>query len=248
MRSILIHIGHLLALVTFVTSNEWHLEVYTKSRCVFEEKDATINCFNVTDDNAVSYAYDIEWIKLILDSELSDSVLDFVTIPKWPARVWSDGHQLRLTSAISSDEGRYCCRSLQGSQNHLHYGCTGASAVNLSIVMYPELAPVHNVYVTTALGIGALLECNIKFIGKPAASLFMWQKFGVNIDEGTKYTIKMSNSTFILIIRNVTEDDKGIYSCVISNPEKYIQANKSVLLSPRSNSNGKNTIIMIMIY
>ena len=217
-----------------VNGNEWHLQVTPRAGCVTEGQGATINCLNVT-SKLTTFASNIQWIKLLQNGEVTviESQLHVST------RIWSDGHQLRISSVADSDEGIYCCvpalRTLTDT-------CTTAAIFNLSVALLPTITTLQsNITADTGIGSTVVLECLIDFFGKPAASVFRWQRFGKNILEGPglKYSSEIYGNRFDLIIRNITEEDLGIYSCVISNPDKHLIANKSVTLSPAFVNNGK---------
>jgi len=161
-------------------------------------------------------------------------------------RVYSDGHQLRFSSVDESDEGLYCCKP---ALSMLTSTCATATIFNLSIALPPTVTTLQN-YISAEIGISSsvVLECSIDFFGKPPASTFTWQRLGKNMLDSAKYSSKVFGNNFDLIIRNVTEEDIGIYYCVIGNPDKYLMAKKSVILSQATSAkNGKRKINYIFI-
>ena len=90
--------------------------LYVHPRTVYITGSKTVvRCTSSTEDQAIVFDNDIEWIKLRSLSVISSH-------PE--ARVRNDGHQLVFNSTDHSDEGLYCCRTINKS-------CTSNSIVRV---------------------------------------------------------------------------------------------------------------------
>ena len=203
----------------------WHLEAAPRAAWVLLERRISVNCLNFTSKYTV-FASDIRWFRLANDGTLMYLPISLNT------RVRSNGHQLQIFNAKVDDEGFYCCKPVHDVSN-----CSELAVVNISVAQPPVIvAPVR--HQTTIIGDAVILQCNIAFIGKPAAMEYSWQKFGRNLAlQQSKYTTENLTDLFILIIHNVTETDEGLYSCFLIN-SKYQKANESIYLQVSSIQNG----------
>ena len=205
----------------------WHLEAAPPSAWVLLESSISVNCLNFTSKYTI-FASDIRWFKL----EKNRTIKELPILLN--VRVRSNGHQLQIFNAEVDDEGLYCCiptRNVRSLTN-----CKLA-VTNLSVARPPVIgAPVK--YETAKVGDAVILQCQIAFVGKPAAAEYSWQKFGKNLAlRQPKYTTENLTDLFILIIHNATETDEGLYGCFLFNT-KYQRANESIYLQVSRFRNG----------
>jgi len=211
-------IKHMQLYIYTVDIKAWHLEVFPSYRCILLGNSATINCLNITANGFSTFPNNIQWFKLLNDRGLLP-----INISR-EGRIRGDGHQLRFETAIESDDGLYCCKSLLTS---LDDGCLASSKSNLTIALPPVISSVSSYNVS--VGDSAHLECSVNETGESAAFMFSWQMLGTDLPEGSKYHITQTSNSTSLTITNVTVEDEGYYSCVVKN-SKHQQDNESVSL------------------
>ena len=208
------------------------MEANPSTRCIISGSIVSVNCLNFTDERYRIFPHNVQWFK-ILDSGGIEPITNLPT-----DRVRSDRHQLRFNGTIPSDNGLYCCMS---HANILERGCSPAATFNLSIALPPKILQIGT-FQLASIGDTVHLECVLSYMGKPAASMFVWQRFGNDIVEGPVYSITQSNNSIILSIRNVTTSDEGDYNCIVEN-SKHQADNKSVYLSVQSSGDPANDTI-----
>lgn len=188
------------------------------SRCILEGRSARVNCLNFTAKDIAIFARNIQWFKI-----LEGGGLDPITTSR-QGRVRSDGHQLWFSETNASDHGKYCCKILSGG---LESGCSPSATATIAIALPPVISTLkHQV---TSRGETVTLRCDIANKGQPAASVFIWQRYGKNILESVKHYMNTLENSTSLMITNVTAEDEGYYSCIVQN-SKAQSDNKSVYL------------------
>jgi len=202
----------------FVAAAEgWKLTVTPSSRCILVGNTASVNCLNSTAKDVATLPKNIQWFKI-----LDGGGLDPITTKQ--GRVRSDGHQLRFFKTNASDDGQYCCKTLSSG---LESGCSPSATATITIALPPVISTLkHQV---TFVGKTLTLRCDIANKGRPAASVFLWQRYGKNIPESVKYYVNVSDNGTSLTIANATTEDEGYYNCVVQN-SKGQSDNKSMYL------------------
>jgi len=210
----------------------WNLEANPSARCVIPGSIISVNCLNFTGERDRYFPHNVQWFKII-DTNGVEPVTNSLT-----DRVRSDSHQLRFNGTIPSDDGLYCCKS---HSYIIERGCSPAAIFNLSIALPPKIVQIRTSQ-QALIGDTVHLECVLSYMGKPAASKFVWQRFGEDIVENPIYSLAQLNSSIILTIRNVTTSDEGIYNCVVEN-SKHQADNKSVYLLVQSSHDPANNTV-----
>ena len=160
----------------------------------------TTTCYNGT-----TLAYNSQWYKIVPSNgmlqQLSTDVND---------RVRSDGSQLRISYAITEDNGTYCCK---GPTQALD-GCDKNATMNIIIIMSPAIVAGKNE--TAFVGNNATVECIIEKVGNPRFVMHRWQKSEQRlVTNGIKYSSQLIGNKMFLTIINPTTDDEGYYKCII---------------------------------
>lgn len=207
---------------------DWHIEVAPRASWVLLESSISTNCLNST-NKITTFASDTRWFKI---SENADRIKSLPTT--LDARVRSNGHQLQIFEAKVDDEGIYCCMPVL---NATLSNCNELNIVNLSVAQPPVIV-THKQHKVVKTGANILLNCYVGFVGKPAAKMYTWQRYGKDLElQTSKYSAGNLTDLFILIIHNVTESDEGWYSCLLTNA-KYQKANASIYLHVPRIQNG----------
>lgn len=75
------------------------------------------------------------------------------------------------------------------------------------------------------LGENVRLTCSVEGIPAPTLS---WEKDGIVLRPGGKYTIEIVDKQCTLVINNVQMDDSGEYYCIATNPVGRVRTSSIV--------------------
>ncbi|XP_065884624.1 uncharacterized protein [Dysidea avara] len=123
------------------------------------------------------------------------------------SNIWSNGFILSGTDVKLQNSGKYCC--VVGDAG----SCTEDSTTQLIVTAPPELT-ISNPVVTATQGNFAQLTCT--FVAPATIPIrVQWYRNNTLLFTGEKYsyiTIQQ-NSSYTLVIHNLTNDDQGDYYC-----------------------------------
>ena len=199
------------------TSWGWHLEARPFLKYTTVGGSPTMTCYNIT--STTTLPHDSRWYKIAFNSTLQQLPTNS------NERVRSDGSQLRISSARKEDNGTYCCK---GPAQPLDT-CDNTAIAHLIVVVPPDIAPGQNQ--TVLIGLDAVVECVIEYVGNPPFTLFRWQKSQQwLVTDGTKYISWLIGNRMILTIVNSTTDDEDYYRCILET-QGFKRREASVYLS-----------------
>ena len=198
------------------TSWGWHLEARPPIKYTTVGGSPTITCYNIT--ATTTLPYNSRWYKIGPNGTLQQLPTDS------NEGVRSDGSQLRISSARNEDNGTYCCK---GPTQQIDT-CDDTAIAHLIVVVPPDVTPGQNQ--TVLIGLDAVVECVIEYVGNPPFTGFRWQKTQQRlVTNGTKYISRLIGNRMFLTIVNSTNDDEGYYSCILETPV-FKRGEASVLL------------------